>query len=347
MERSKKVVSGGLPAATRNAESVREVHERHELGGKLFLILVLALIGYAIWMYQLRPYFAAQVPEHQALLLDLPPLELSSLEVREGGELLVPNLVACGGDTLYLGFAGAGQLHLYNDNLQPLGKLNLPQLPGLRPTALAISDSFLIVGDSGLGCFAVCDRDGYQRAAIYWYPDSVAVKPLHLSAGFGKLSLCDAASGRLVQISLMNRPPFFSFLELVQSLSSKKLVGSPATCSMLMPDSSIWIGFRKGAAIVSSNGTIENRFEGSTYTPLQEPVDFALQNANSPPALQRVHILDRAAGKVFVCTTAGEVTLIYPRERKLESPTAIALNPGRRHIYIAEAGRSSVTVFGY
>jgi hypothetical protein len=347
MERSEKAATGNLPQATENAEGAREVHERHELGGKLCLILVLALIGYAIWMYQLRPYFAAQVPEHAPLLLDLPPLELGSLEVREGGELLVPTLVASGGDTLYLGFAGAGQLHLYDNNLQPLGKLDLPQLPELQPTALAVSDSFLIVGDSVLGCFAVCDRDGYQRATIYWYPDSVSVRPQHLSAISGRLSLCDVADGRLVLISLLDQPPVNAFLELVHSLPTAKLAGSPATCSMPMPDSSIWIGFRNGVAVLNPNGAVRNRLQGSSYTSLREPVDLALQNANSPPALRRVHILDRAAGKVFVFTTDGELTLIYPRDRVLESPTAIALNPGQRHIYIAESGRNAVTVFGY
>ena len=341
------MAAGDLLKATENIAGARGVHERHEFGGKLFLILVLALIGYAIWMYQLRPYFAAQVPEHEPLLLDVPPVELSSLEVREGGELLIPTLVAFGGDSLYLGFAGAGQLYLYDDNLQPLGKLRLSQLPELQPTALAVSDSFLIVGDSALGCFAVCDRDGYQRAAIYWYPDSLSVRPLHLNTISGVLNLCDAATGRLALISLNDRPPVYTFLELMHSLPSAKLVGFPATCSMLMSDSSLWIGFRDGAAILNYDGTVKNRLQGSNYTQLWEPVDLALQNANSPLPMRRVHLLDRAAGKVFVFTTEGELTLIYPRDRKLESPTAIAFNPGRRYIYITESGRQAVTVFGY
>ncbi|MFH2055284.1 MAG: hypothetical protein ABIJ61_04955 [bacterium] len=318
-----------------------------QTGGKLFLFFLLLLIAYVLWIYQLKPWFATQAPEHEPLRIDEPPVELTSLQCRAGGKLLTPTFLAAQGDSLYVGFSESSQIDIYSGSLKFVDHLSLTNLPDLKPCALAATDSFLIVGDATAGGFAVCDLDGYRRATISWYPDSSRVKPLQLTAGFGMLTLTDAASGRIAQISLIDHPPFYKFLELVRTFPQGPVPLQPALCGLTMPDSTIWIGIEGGILVVDRQGRVRDQLTGSRHTALQRPVDMALQNPGSAGALLRVHVLDRESGKVFVYNAKGELTLIYPRDRELEQPTMIAFNRGRRQIYIGEASSSQITVFGY
>lgn len=319
----------------------------HQAGGKLFIIFVLLVIAYVIWIYQIKPWFATQMPEHEPVRLDDPPVELTSLQFRDGGDLLTPNMLVSEGDSLYVGFAELDRIDIYNGALQFVDHLNLTGLNDFKPNSITATDSFLIVGDSQSGGFAVCDRDGYRRALINWYPDSTRVKVAALNAGFGMLTLADAVTGRIAQISLIDNPPFYSFLELVSTFPVGPTPIQPALCGLTMPDSSLWIGIQGAVLIVGKNGRVRDRLEGSRHTILQHPVDMVLQNAGSSSGLLRVHVLDSESGKVFVYNTAGELTLIYPRDRKLDQPTGITCNRSRRQIYIGEAATSQLTVFGY
>ena len=161
------------------------------------------------------------------------------------------------------------------------------------------------------------------------------------------LTLADAASGRIAQISLIDHPPFYKFLELVRTFPQGPVPLQPALCGLTMPDSTIWIGIEGAILVVDRQGRVRDQLAGSRHTALQRPVDMALQNPGSGGTLLRVHVLDRASGKVFVYDANGKLTLIYPRDRELEQPTMIAFNRGRRHIYIGEASSSQITVFGY
>lgn len=319
----------------------------YEIWGKLFLVLVLALIGYAVWAYQLKPYFAAQIPEHDPLPLDQPPVELTSIEVRAGGSTLTPTLVTASGDSVYVATAESAQLFLYNGGLQPESRLKLSAAPELTPTALVVSDSFIVAANYKSAGFVVSERDGYHRATISYYPDSTQIHVQELSVDRGVLTLCDAFTGRVALISLIDHPPFYSFLELVREYPEGPTPISASLCALMLPDSTLWVGSQGVVSVVDTEGRVLRRLKGSRHTPLRHPVDMAIQNEASSNAMQRIHLLDRDNGKVLVYSPAGELTLVYPQARDLSKPTSIAINPSRRQIYIAESGSKQLTVFGY
>jgi hypothetical protein len=330
----------------------------------VFLLLIIAAISYALYIYQFKPLLTMKLPEHQPLPTDTPPQELTSFQVRESGDLLTPLTTVTLGDTICVSFRDKSMLYLYGSDLTLLRKVDLNRPERVVPTSMAVSDSFLIVADSAKQVFAVYDHDGDYLTSSAWYPNqSSRINPLSVSADNGVLALIDWKTRRTALISLIDRQPFYTFLELIKVVPSPSMVAPPGpSCALMTPDSNIWIGDRtlNRAFIFAPNGRVAHELEQPKLSSITTPVDFAVV-WNSPKhsvvetgAVEsrelnsaRVHMLDRDAGKVFVYDLSGMLTLVYPRDRKLNGPTSIDIEPQERHIFITESKTQEITVFGY
>ncbi len=330
----------------------------------VFLLLIVAAISYALYIYQIKPLLTMKLPEHKSLPIDTPPTELTSFQVRESGDLLTPLNTVTFGDTICASFAGMSMLYLYKSDLTLLGKIDLNHPEPIVPISMAVSDSFLIVADSAKQAFAVYDHDGDYVTSSAWYPNqSGRINPLSISADNGVLALTDWKSRRTALISLVDRQPFYTFLELIKLVPNPSMVALPGpSCSVMTPDSNIWIGDRTlhRAFVFAPSGRVARELEQPKLSSITTPVDFAVVWNNPHPATSesgklesgnlgavRVHMLDRDAGKVFVYNLSGDLTLVYPRNRRLSSPASISVDQQRRQIYISESGTQEITVFGY
>jgi hypothetical protein len=350
----------------RQTESQPHFEDEHlyRRAGIVFIVFVATLIAYAIWTYQVQPYLSRNVPQHEPLPLDSPPLELTSFQIRASGDLITPANLAAWNDTLFVTFAGRSDLYLYSGDLNLLKRVKLSKPDTVRPTSIAVTDSVLVVADSLQGLVAVYDHDGYYLTSAAWYPDSVRpLTPRHINIYDGLLTLTDRELRQVSVISLVDRRPHYSFLELLHTLPqpATKYIATPS-CSVILPDSQVWIldVGRGNGHVFSISGRPTGHLQESKFTRISRPVDLAIIQTSFDPAMLaatsnafdltsdlRVHLLDADAGKVLVYDEQGSLKLVYPRDRVLQEPTAISTNPHRRHIYIAESARQTITVFGY
>jgi hypothetical protein len=355
-----------MQTATRYRTPLIPKSERRKISllSILFLLLIVAAISYALYIYQFKPLLTMKLPEHQPLPVDTPPQQLTSFQVRENGDLLTPLNTVTLGDTLCVSFAGRSMLYLYRSDLTLLAKVDLNHPEPVVPTSMAVSDSFLIVADSAKQAFAVYDHDGDYLTSSAWYPNqSGRINPLSISAGNGVLALTDWKSRRTALISLINRQPFYTFLELIKLIPNPSMVALPGpSCALMTPDSNIWVGDRTlhRAFIFAPNGRVARQLEEPRLSSITAPIDFAVvwdapaqavveggAPASGDLSAARVHMLDRDAGKVFVYDLSGKLTLVYPRDRKLNSPTSINIKPSQRLIFVTESATQEITIFGY
>ncbi len=171
--------------------------------GYAILAAVILFVLSGLYLYLIRPALAKEIPVHQALPLDSPPVELTSFQIRTSGEDLTPQRLAISGDSLFVSYSGKSFIEVYSSKLQLLKTIRLDNPATLHPTAMVLADSLLIVADSLLGTIAVFDRDGYYLNSASWYPDRLTrLKPVHLAVHDRFLYATDMARHRVAKISL-------------------------------------------------------------------------------------------------------------------------------------------------
>lgn len=318
--------------------------------GYLLLGISVLFVAFGLYRYQFRPAIDRSVPSHQPTPIDTPPLELTSFQVRYGGEDLTPQCLKVSGDSLFVTFAGQSLLQIYSNKLDLLRNIQLERPAIVQPTAFVLTDSLLLVADTVLGTIAVYDRDGYYLNSASWYPDhQTRLKPVHLAVAGGFLYATDIDRRNVAKISLTKHEPFYDFLELVDIVpkSTNTAIKLP-TCAMSMPDGKLWIGDSDpgGLFIVDETGSITTG-ESAPKTRMALPCDFAVSQLGDDSSSLRVHMLDRVAGKVLVYDISGKLRLVYPRDRELHRPTALAINRAERQIFVTESETREITVFGY
>lgn len=319
--------------------------------GYVILGVVILFVLSGLYYYLIRPALAKEIPEHTALPLDTPPLELTSFQIRTAGEDLTPVRLAVSGDSLFISFAEKSFIEVYSSKLQLLSTVHFDNPASLQPTAMVLTDSLLIVSDTVLGTIAVFDRDGYYRSSASWYPDRhTRLKPVHLAVHDRFLYATDMARHRVAKISLFKEEPFFDFLELIAIYPSQ--LSSAVTlplCAAVAPDGNLWIGDGQpgGIYLCTSELSYEIAAEKPVINRIAMPCDIVIQTTGTDSTNARIHVLDKVAGKVFVYDMDGKLRLVYPRERNLHRPTGMAIEPHSRHIFVAENETREITVFGY
>lgn len=334
--------------------------ESRNWSGIILLALVSILVFYGVYLFQFKPMLSMRLPQHQPLPPDSPPVQLTSFQVREGGKDLSPQNVAIGHDSIYVSFIGESLIQVYSPRLKQLGSLHLDKPAVIIPTAIAVTDSQLIVADTIKGLIAVFDTDREYINSVAWYPGrSVRVHPTQIATDGKLLTVVDAKAAQIAVISLVSQQPFFDFLELMDLIPGEDhsfLRKPSAAC--IAPEGSIWIGDASGkAAIYSPTGDFMNELEQPKLTRITTPICFAVANDSKSatpvaidswqPDLIRVHLLDKTTGKVYVYDLSGRLKLVYPQDRDLRQPTSIAINSLRREIFVTESATRSITVFGY
>jgi hypothetical protein len=334
--------------------------ELRNWGGIILLVLVSILVLYGVYLFQLKPMLSMRLPEHQPLPLDSPPTELTSFQIREGGKDLTPQNVAIGHDSIYVSFVGESLIQVYSPVLKQLGLLCLDKPAVIIPTAMAVTDSQLIVSDTIKGLLAIFDSDGEYINSVAWYPGrSVRILPTQIATDGKLLTVVDPKAAQVAVISLISQQPFLDFLELMDLIPGEdhsRLRQPIAAC--ITPEGSIWIGDASGKAVIySPTGDFVNELEQPKLTKITTPICFAVadgsqsatptSNNHWQPNLIRVHLLDKTTGKVYVYDLSGRLKLVYPQDRDLQEPTSIAINSLRREIFITERAKRSITVFGY
>jgi sugar lactone lactonase YvrE len=334
--------------------------ESRNWGGIILLVLVSVLVLYGVYLFQLKPMLSMRLPQHQPLPPDSPPVLLTSFQVREGGKDLSPQNIAVGRDSIYVSFIGESLIQIYSPTLKQIGSLHLDKPAAIIPTAIAVTDSQLIVADTIKGLVAVFDRDGDYLNSVAWYPGRyVRIQPTQIATDGKLLTVVDPKAAQVAVISLVNQQPFFDFLELMDLIPGEdhsRLREPSAAC--ITPEGSIWIGDASGkAAIYSPTGDFVNELEQPNLTKITAPIGFAVADgsksvtsgstAHWKPDLIRVHLVDKTTGKVYVYDLSGRLKLVYPQDRDLSQPTSIAINSERREIFITESATRSITVFGY
>jgi hypothetical protein len=334
--------------------------ESRNWGGIVLLVLASILVLYGVYLFQFKPMLSMRLPQHEPLPLDSPPVLLTSFQIREGGKDVTPQNIALFHDSIYISFVGESLIQIFSPTLKQLGSLHLDKPAVIVPTAIAVTDSQLIVADTIKGLIAVFNKDGEYINSIAWYPGrSVRVQPTQIATDSKLLTVVDPKAAQVAVISLVNQQPFFDFLELMDLIPGEDhshLRKPSAAC--IAPEGSIWIGDTSGkAAIYSSTGDFVNELEQPKLTRITMPICFAVADGSisaTPvpqgrwqPDLIRVHLLDKTTGKVYVYDLSGRLKLVYPQDRDLLQPTSIAINSFRREIFITESATRSITVFGY
>jgi hypothetical protein len=346
------------------------------LGGIILVVLASFAVLYGLYLFQFKPMLSMRLPKHQPLPLDSPPTELTSFQVRANGRVMTPQNVADGGDSIYLSFVEQPIVQIYSKTLKLLGSLQLDKPAPITPTAIAVTDSQLIVADTIKGLVAVFDRDGGYVNSVAWYPGrKVRLRPTQLATDGRLLTVIDPKAGQVAVISLITFQPFYDFLELMDIIpgEDRTHLRAPAA-AIIAPEGSIWIADQSGRGMIyTPTGDFVNELEQPTKTNITSPVAFAVAlsatDAEAHEGLRRdniervkpqevltyvpkpeqirIHLLDNGSGKVYVYDLSGRLKLVYPQDRDLQQPTAIAINSTRRQIFITEGGTQSITVFGY
>jgi hypothetical protein len=334
--------------------------EARNWGGIVLLVLASILVLYGVYLFQFKPMLSMRLPQHEPLPPDSPPVQLTSFQVREGGKDLAPQNVAIGHDSIYVSFVGESLIQVYSPTLKQLGSRHLDKPAVIIPTAIAVTDSQLIVADTIKGLIAVFDSDGEYVNSVAWYPGRfVRIQPTQIATDGKLLTVVDPKAAQVAIISLVNQQPFFDFLELMDLIPGEdhsRLREPSAAC--ITPEGSIWIGDASGrAAIYSPTGDFVNELEQPKLTRITTPICFAIADGSKfatpgskdswQPELIRVHLLDKTTGKVYVYDLSGRLKLVYPRDRDLRQPTSIAISSLRREIFVTESATRSITVFGY
>jgi hypothetical protein len=226
----------------------------------------------------------------------------------------------------------------------------------------------------------VFDRDGGYVNSVAWYPGRKArLRPTQLATDGRLLTVIDPKAAQVAVISLITFQPFYDFLELIDLIPGEDRTHlQTPTAAIIAPEGSIWIADQSGRGLIySPTGDFVNELEPPTKTRITSPVAFAvafsdagagkvvigydvlrrdneatvrpqdvLTNIQQPDQI-RMHLLDKASGKVYVYDLTGCLKLVYPQDRDLQQPTSIAINSSRRQIFITESGTQSITVFGY
>jgi hypothetical protein len=332
------------------ADNRRGDEQSRWLGYALLAAAILFLVA-GVYIYLIHPALMRSIPEHQPQLLDEPPLELTSFSVRFAGEDLTPQCLELSGDSLFVSFAAQSLIQIYSQDLDLLKSFRLDTPAMLQPTAMALTDSLLIVADTVLGTIAVFDRDGYYLSSASWYPDhATRLKPVHLATHNGMLYATDMTRHSVTTISLFKREPFFDFLELlsVYPIKSTSPITFP-TCAEATANGNLWIGDAQpgGVFIVGSGDSAATLAQKPSINRIVMPCDIFILNSSPDATATRVHVLDRVAGKVFVYDLEGKLRLVYPRDRELHRPTGIAIDSNSRHIFVAESETREITVFGF
>ena len=338
--------------------------KRRSFGGVVFLIATMFLVAIGIYYYQFRPMLTMRVPEHQPLPIDSPPVELTSFQIRADGQDLTPNSIAICHDSIFVSFCNKSLIQIYSRNLKLVNSISLAEPGIVTPVAIAVTDSQLIVADTLKGLIAVYDHDGRYISSVAWYPGrKIRVRPIHLATDGSLLAFVDAQTKQVTIVSLIERQPYYDFLEMTDVIrsDSRARLNSPS-CALIAPEGSIWVGNTEPGKglIFSPTGDFQNEIEQPAITKLSSPADFAVADFSttvakgrtpSPKHLQpsqiRIHLLDKVTGKVCVYDLTGKLTLVYPQDRNLNQPTAIAISSRLRQIFISESENRSITVFGY
>ncbi len=331
--------------------------KRYQLIGLVMLIIVISLVGYGVYRYKLRSLVAGNIAEHLPLSPNRPPQELTSFPIRYAGNDLTPRALAYLHDTLFVAFVEQPIVQLYDSDLALLATWRLQRPDTLIPTQIAVTDSFFVASDTTHNLIGIYDHEGFYVASVAWYPErSARVNPAQISVDSRQITVVDDAMNQVASISLLNDAPFFKFLELLRVTPSPfKPDEARLSCAWFAPDSNLWLGTSNGKAVMLSltSGAVNN-LDRPSLSQISDPIQFVDVNhairSNrypNPKPIPRVHMLDRVSGKVFVYDLSGKLTLVYPQDRGLEQPLAIAVNQEKRHIYIAESGRSAITVFGF
>jgi hypothetical protein len=330
----------------------RKRFDLQKLAAVAFITFAIGSILYSVYVYEVEPRFAMNLPEHRAVDLDRPPIELTGFQARDGGRLLTPNSVAVIDEVLYVSFSGQSFLFSYPTSLADKRKLDLTRPEPVTPSFVCAAGSLLVVSDSSAGLIAVYDRDGYYIASVSFYPDSLTrLAPIHTFANDDYLLLTDAAQRWIAEISLIDNPPFSGFLELTDLIRiDRALIGLPLMAGRAA-GSHLWVGTSDPPAILRADADDHGLLEVDRprLNRISQPVDFAVIQHFAPAgdAASRVHVLDRKAGKIFVYNLDGRLTLVYPRQRCLAYPTSFAVDSFNRRIFISESGTRHISVFGY
>lgn len=319
--------------------------------GWTILASAVLFVAFGFYRYQVKPAISRDIPPHTKVPVDEPPLELTSFQVRFGGEDLTPKCLEISGDSLFVTFAQQSLIQIYSSNLELLESFRLERPAILQPTSMLLTDSLLIAADTALGSIAVFDRDGYYLNSASWYPDhKTRLKPIYLAEQGGFLFAIDLTKHAVAKISLLKQEPFYDFLELIAILpeAANHALKFP-TCAAAAPDGKLWIGNSEpgGVFLLDQEAGVMREAEHPPVTKVGIPVDIAFCKVADAGGTTRVHVLDRIAGKVLVYDLEGKLRLVYPRDRELHAPAGIAIDALTRHIFIAENDTREITVFGF
>lgn len=343
---------------------VKPNRNRRQRGGLIILGMAVALVAYGLYVYQFKPMVTMRLHQHAHLAIDTPPVELTSFQIRAGGRDIIPRCVAFSRDTVYVSFVDEPLIQIYSKQLKLLGSISLDKPATILPVVIATTDSQLIVADTIKGLVAVFDHDGDYISSAAWYPGrKTRIKATQLSTDGKLLTVVDPHVKQVAVISLIQLQPYYDFLELIDLVpgENRSLHISPS-CATVTPEGSIWVGDSAAgkAYIFSPVGDYVNELEQPMRAKIIDPIDFAVAfygdgampeiRSDRPewqPDQVRVHLLDKATGRVCVYDLTGRLTLVYPQDRALSRPSSIAINSSRREIFITESGTQSITVFGY
>ena len=319
--------------------------------GWSILAAAVIFVAFGFYRYQLKPAIARDIPPHIKMPIDEPPLELTSFQVRFGGEDLTPRCLAVSGDSLFASFTQQSLIQIYSSKLELLKSFRLEHPAVVQPTSMLLSDSLLIVADTGLGSIAVFDRDGYYLNSASWYPDhKTRLKPVYLAEQDDFLYTIDLTKRAIAKISLFKKEPFYDFLELIDLIpgGANPTLKLPS-CAVVAPNGQLWIGNSEPGGVFLydlEKGSIREA-ERPPVTKIGIPSSMVISAVADAGGTTRVHVLDRIAGKVFVYDLEGKLRLVYPRDRDLHAPTSMAIDVLTRHIFVAESETREITVFGF
>ncbi len=316
-----------------------------DLLGWLILILVLGFVGFGLSRYWLRPLLTQRLPEHQARSVDAPPLELTSFAIRLDGADQTPVGLAASGDSIFVSLHNSNAIQVYSGNLDLLKTIRLTTPSVMFPDQIALADSLLVITIADDGGMIMLDREGDYLRSASWYPDRrLRLNPVGLWANGESAVVSDTVNKAIAVISLVRREPFADIFELLDLVSFADLEVASVGMAVLDRSGRLWVGDpgHRQIRIFDLQAKSAIPAEMPTKSRIVNPVAAAFN-----PDGTRLHILDKGSGKVLVYDLDGRLRLVYPQDRALAAPTAIAFNAVSRTILITESQPAVVSVFGY
>jgi hypothetical protein len=293
----------------------------------------------------------------------LPRLE-RSVTITEDDHALQPIRIQLLGDTVYVAFRGRAGLGLFTPDLVKIGSVALTEPEPVHPSAFQVTRTGIVACDHATRSIVTYDRTGIYKTSYGLLPDGeTRLSPLALTTFGGVTYVSDIAARRVLAISMVDSPGITSRGELILTIPSDPTtaIGLPSALHVT-PDGRLLVGDARDGIVrvFTCDGRAIYSFDRAPGAGTMAPQGMAMDDVSDPrlrdpaafdpsgvPHQGRVHVVDGQNGRVHMYNPLGSYIASYPEGEALAGPSDIAIDRGRRRIYVTDPPTQRILVYRY